>query len=153
MNNPKYIILHTAAHGKGDKDYDTSAIDIDKWHKERGWRGIGYNFVIRKNGTIERGRDSSISGAHAKGVNSRSIGICFSGHGDISPLTEKQMKSCMNLCKQLMQKHTITVENVLGHREVNSIPGAAKTSKTCPGNKVDMGEIRNCLEDELVHDN
>jgi len=148
MNNPKYIILHTAAHGKGNVDYDTSAVDIDQWHKARGWKGIGYHFVIRKNGTIERGRDVTVEGAHAKGINSESLGICFSGHGDISPWTDEQTKSCMNLCKQLMTQYNIPVEKVMGHREVNRIPGAEKTTKTCPGTKISMENVRQMLADE-----
>ena len=43
-------------HHVGNTNRDVSAAEIDRWHKNNGWAGIGYHFVIRKDGTIERGR-------------------------------------------------------------------------------------------------
>lgn len=56
-----------------------SAADIHSWHKNNGWAGIGYHFVVHKDGTIERGRPEDTIGAHASNNNSDSIGICFEG--------------------------------------------------------------------------
>ena len=55
---------------------------IDKWHKERGWSGIGYHYVIKRDGQIELGRPIEKIGAHVKGHNKTSIGICYCGGVD-----------------------------------------------------------------------
>lgn len=53
--------------------------EIDRWHRQEGWFGIGYHFVIRRDGTIEEGRPLDEVGAHAKGHNHNSIGIAMVG--------------------------------------------------------------------------
>lgn len=68
------IILHCSA-TDGDVDIQT----IDHWHRLRGWTGVGYHFLIRTDGTVERGRDIDVVGAHCKGQNADSIGICYAG--------------------------------------------------------------------------
>lgn len=70
------IIIHCSATRAGQ---DFTAADIDRWHRARGFRSIGYHFVIRLDGTIEPGRDVSLDGAHCTGWNRRSIGICYVG--------------------------------------------------------------------------
>ena len=68
------IIIHCSATRAGQ---DFTATDIDRWHRQRGFRSIVYHFVIRLDGTIEPGRDVALDGAHCTGWNHRSIGICF----------------------------------------------------------------------------
>lgn len=75
------IVIHCSATKEG-KDF--SAFDIHKWHKERGFNGIGYHFVIRLDGTIEVGRQLSQRGAHTTGHNKNTIGICYIGGLDES---------------------------------------------------------------------
>lgn len=58
---------------------DISAAQIDAMHKKRGWIGIGYHYVIRTSGAVEVGRDWSQPGAHVKGRNLFSIGVCLAG--------------------------------------------------------------------------
>ena len=58
------IIIHCSATRAGQ---DFTAADIDRWHRARGFRSIGYHFVIRLDGTIEPGRDVSLDGAHCTG--------------------------------------------------------------------------------------
>ena len=53
--------------------------DIDRWHRERGWLKIGYHYVIKRDGTVETGRELEEVGAHAKGHNAISVGICMVG--------------------------------------------------------------------------
>ena len=60
-------------------DMDIGVEEIRRWHKERGWSDIGYHYVIRRNGKIEEGRNDGIVGAHAKGMNENSLGICMVG--------------------------------------------------------------------------
>ena len=60
------IIIHCSATRAGQ---DFTATDIDRWHRQRGFRSIGYHFVIRLDGTIEPGRDVALDGAHCTGWN------------------------------------------------------------------------------------
>lgn len=61
---------------------DIGADEIRKWHKKRGWSDIGYHYVIRRNGAFELGRDIDLIGAHVKGHNTGSIGVCMVGGVD-----------------------------------------------------------------------
>lgn len=70
------IILHCSATAEG-KSF--KAKDIDRWHRNKGWDCIGYNYVIDLDGTIEIGRHVNKTGAHTVGHNSYSIGICYIG--------------------------------------------------------------------------
>ena len=70
------IIVHCSATPEG-KDYSVDT--IRDWHLARGWRDIGYHFVIYRNGEIAEGRPIEQSGAHCKGENYCSIGICYIG--------------------------------------------------------------------------
>jgi len=72
----KYIVIHYTA---TPVERDFTAADIDAMHKRRGWRGIGYHFYIRKDGTVENGRPLRERGAHVKGHNHHSVGICYEG--------------------------------------------------------------------------
>ena len=97
----KGITIHHSASG------DVSANVIKKWHKSRGFRTIGYHFVIRKNGSIELGRNINLSGAHNRGKNKTHIGICVTGHfGNQSPKRE-QINSLTQLCKGLCSNYNI----------------------------------------------
>lgn len=157
MRKIKSIVLHTAAHGDVQKGiaYDTTRAQINAWHKERGWSGIGYHYVIRFDGTIERGRPITESGAHVAGFNSDTVGICMSGHGDIAGWTPKQLDALATLVIELMDEFfddedlptsLSEMSKVLwGHREVNLRvkPGSQyRTTKTCPGKLINMDAIR-----------
>ena len=78
------IVIHCSA---VRPDQTSSAKEIEKWHKDRGFNGIGYHYVIRRNGEIEPGRPESVIGAHChvKGQNhnKHSIGVCYEGGLDI----------------------------------------------------------------------
>lgn len=71
-----YVIIHCSAVRPGQT---SSARQIDQWHRSRGWRMIGYHYVVRRDGTIEQGRPLWMVGAHCKGQNAHSIGICYEG--------------------------------------------------------------------------
>ena len=72
MRNIDSIIVHCSATKAGQ---DFTAADIDCWHRERGFNGIGYHYVIRLDGKLEKGRDVSLAGAHCRGWNERSVGM------------------------------------------------------------------------------
>ena len=131
---PKYIILHTAAY-KGDADIE----EIRRWHINRGWSDVGYHYYIRRDGEIQKGREETVRGAHARGMNTDSLGICFEGHGDYEPLTQEQRNALCDLYSGIESRWDIPPQHVSGHREFNE-------EKTCPGKKVDMDDIRNMLK-------
>ena len=76
MRKINKIIIHCAA---TNPTMDINAATINEWHLEKGWSGIGYHFFIKRDGQIELGRPLETSGAHTKGNNRNSIGICYNG--------------------------------------------------------------------------
>jgi N-acetylmuramoyl-L-alanine amidase len=111
------------------------AKQIRKWHmEERRWRDIGYHYVIKRDGTIELGRPISEAGAHAKGHNEFSVGICLVGGMDkktgkaVNDYTDKQWAQLEILIKGLrdkLSKEQTVVPIVCGHNSLT-------TTKTCP---------------------
>lgn len=125
-NKPNKLIIHHAAISK------VSAETIHKWHLDKGYDGIGYHYYIKKDGTIYRGRDEKLKGAHTINENATSIGICLEGNYEKENLSKKQIDSLVKLSSKLIIKYNI--ENVLGHRDCN------KT--LCPGGNVDIENIK-----------
>ena len=76
MRQIKEIIVHCTATQEGKP---ISVSTIDKWHKKRGWSGIGYHYVVQLDGTINQGRPIEKQGAHVKNKNKSSIGITYVG--------------------------------------------------------------------------
>lgn len=70
------IIIHCSATPEG-RDYTVA--DINRWHKQRGWKGIGYHYVVYRDGSVHTGRKVEEIGAHCSGQNANSIGICYIG--------------------------------------------------------------------------
>jgi N-acetylmuramoyl-L-alanine amidase len=70
------LVVHCSATRESQ---DIGVEDIRRWHKQRGFLDVGYHYVIRRDGTRETGRPESVPGAHARGWNHRSIGICLAG--------------------------------------------------------------------------
>ena len=86
MRDITKIIIHCSATPEGRI---TTVQDITKWHLARGFQTIGYHYVIYLDGSVHPGRPESVAGAHAKGHNSNSIGICYVGgmdKGNIHPM-------------------------------------------------------------------
>tara|TARA_Y100001960_G_C14781757_1_gene887388 strand:- start:3337 stop:3711 length:375 start_codon:yes stop_codon:yes gene_type:complete len=73
---------------------------IKRYHMSKGWKDIGYHFVIKQDGTIEIGRPLEKMGAHCKGHNKTSVGTCLIGR---TVFTEKQFTSLKQLHKSLEQ--------------------------------------------------
>jgi hypothetical protein len=145
VNNPEYIIIHHSATAQGDAETFRRA------HKAKGWRDIGYHYVIGNgtysgDGEVETGRTEAEDGAHCSvdGMNRKSIGICLVGNFDIDKPTPAQMEALERLCKDIMTRHKIPTSKVLGHGEVK---GAATN---CPGKNFDMAAFRKRLEGRPV---
>lgn len=117
------IVLHHT----GENDIDASAEQIHEWHIGNGWAGIGYHYVIRKDGTIERGRPELAIGSHAYGENSHSIGIHLSGDFMQAYPTEKQLDRCGALIADICSRYGIPIDrdHIVGHGELmgTSCPG------------------------------
>lgn len=106
------------------------AADIDRWHRENGWNGIGYHFVIPLDGSIEPGRDLDVAGAHVSGHNARTIGICYVGGmnaqntAPLDTLSARQSDALEILLLGLRAKWPNTT--IRGHRDY------PKVAKACP---------------------
>ncbi|WEM05510.1 amidase [Ralstonia phage BOESR1] len=129
----KYIVVHCA---DSKPSMDIGAAEIDRWHRARGWACIGYNRVIKRDGTIEQGRPDDQIGAHVEGYNSVSIGICLvgglkqDGSGPENNFTVAQMNSLKVLLVELRKRYPKAI--ILGHYE---FPGVKKTCPNFPASK------------------
>lgn len=118
MRQIKEIILHCSATAEG-RDYTVA--DIDRWHKARGWRGIGYHYVIYRDGSVHAGRPVEQIGAHCTGHNANSIGICYIGGVAADGKTPKDTRTpaqriaLRELVEELRAKYPGAT--VHGHRE------------------------------------
>lgn len=123
------IILHCSATPEG-KDFTVA--DIDKWHKARGWQGIGYHYVIYRDGSVHEGRNIAVAGAHTSGYNKNSIGVCYIGGVATDGRTPKdtrtpaQRRALRVLVEQL--KKQFPKATVHGHYEF--------AAKACPSFKI-----------------
>jgi N-acetylmuramoyl-L-alanine amidase len=111
------IILHCSATPEG-KHFTVA--DIDRWHRERGWKGIGYHYVIYLDGSIHKGRPEEIIGAHCSGQNAYSIGICYIGGLDAfgkakDTRTPAQREALRELVSDLKTRYPAAT--VHGHNE------------------------------------
>jgi len=123
MRNINKVIVHCS---DTPASMDIGAKTIKDWHiNDRNFSDIGYHFVIRRSGLIEFGRPVELSGAHAKGHNDESIGICLVGRDSFTPEQFKALKSLYNSCQNIFGLD-ITAH---GHNEFNS-------HKTCPNFEV-----------------
>lgn len=124
MRKINEIIIHCTATVEGE-DYHVA--DVDKWHKARGWKGIGYHYLITLDGKVEKGRAESEVGAHTVGHNKNSIGIVYVGGVDkyMKPKdtrTEAQKKALLELIIALIIKYPNAT--IHGHNEF--------ANKACP---------------------
>ena len=126
MRTITLIVIHCSAVRPGQQ---SSAKDINDWHHDRGFQnGIGYHYVVRRDGSIELGRPLEMIGAHVVGHNRHSIGICYEGglnsFGDDADTRTPEQK--VTLRKLLEELHRMFPKAlIVGHRDLN--PG-----KKCP---------------------
>lgn len=127
MNRPSWIIIHHSAvsYSLNPEQFDA----IDRYHRSKGWGGIGYHYMITKNGEVRKGRYEDKVGAHCyqKGMNYKSIGICLAGFFDHEDHTSQQMESLKTLVQDVRARHGISTEHVVGHRFF--------APKSCPGKR------------------
>lgn len=103
-------------------------------HVGNGWAGIGYHYLVRKDGTIYRGRPEDTVGAHAYGANSHSIGVCFEGNYQVEPsMPAAQLAAGQALVADIKRRWGIT--KVIGHKDV------AGSTTDCPGKYFPLAAI------------
>lgn len=128
----KRIVIHHSA------STDVSAATIHQWHLSKGWSGIGYHYVIRSSGSIERGRPEWARGAHAPPANDDSIGICLAGNFDTSVPATAQMDALELLIKDIRKRYQSALP-VLGHKDL--------MSTACPGSQFPWIDLETRLKE------
>lgn len=127
LREVRYLIVHCSA---TPMDMDIGATEIRRWHRERGWFDIAYHAVIRRDGTEEPGRPLDRPGAHARGFNHLSLGVCLVGGTKADKKTAEQnfdprqyaaLRALLGRWKQLYPDAI-----VLGHRDLPNV------YKACP---------------------
>lgn len=121
MRTITLLIIHCSA---VRPNQTSSAAQIDQWHKKRGWKCIGYHYVIRRDGSIERGRPESMVGAHCLNHNQHSIGICYEGGLDANgkpadtrtPEQKASMRALLVKLKQSYPRALIMGHNVFANK-------------------------------------
>ncbi len=119
------IIVHCTATAEG-KNF--KAADIDRWHKQRGWDGIGYHHVVDLDGTVEPGRPESKQGAHCLGHNANSVGVVYvgglasDGKTPKDTRTPQQKAALVKLLTELKRRYPGAT--IHGHRDF--------AAKACP---------------------
>jgi len=130
----KRVILHHSA------SPDVPASTIHGWHLGQKWAGIGYHFVIRAGGAIERGRPEDTIGAHSGPAgNGDSIGIVLTGNFEYDKPTEAQLDSLVWLITQYLEPKYGKLQ-VIGHKDV--------MATACPGRNFPWAELRERLEED-----
>ena len=125
MRKINQIIVHCSATPEG-KDFTVQ--QIDAWHRQRGFRCIGYHYVIYRDGSVHRGRPEDRVGAHCTGHNAHSIGVCYiggcasDGKTPKDTRTDAQRAALVKLLRELKAKYTVAA--IHGHRDF--------AAKACP---------------------
>lgn len=135
MRKINEIIVHCTATPRGR---EVSVREIDRWHRKRGFdagavsasglRSIGYHYVIHLDGSVDAGRDEALRGAHCRGHNSHSIGICYvgglsaDGRCPLDTRTDAQRVAMTRLIHELTARYPSAT--VHGHNEF--------AAKDCP---------------------
>ena len=120
----KWLIVHCSA---TPPRMDIGADEIRDWHvRDNRWSDIGYHFVIRRDGTLEHGREAGKIGAHTRGHNHESIGICLIGGVDENERAENNFTDAQfeTLDELITALHVVWPgAQVRGHRDFD--PGRA----------------------------
>lgn len=126
------VILHHA------EASSATVWEVNQWHLDNGWVGIGYHYYIRKDGSIYRGRPEWAVGAHATGHNDRSIGICCEGAYMTETMPAAQLASLKALLRDIMGRYGKMP--LKRHRDVNAT--------SCPGDRFPWAEAQDYMKED-----
>lgn len=131
------IFVHCSATRKewmSDRPATDKREEIDRWHRQRGWKGFGYHYLIDRDGTVAEGRPVERIGAHVSGHNTGTIGVSlFGGHGAAATdrfsdhFTPAQDAALRRLLSELQARFP-SATKISGHNEY--------AAKGCPGFQV-----------------
>lgn len=124
MRTINELIIHCSA--SNNNTYGVEEIRAD--HKSRGWNDIGYHFFIDYSGKLFFGRSIEKAGAHCKGFNAHSIGICLAG---LNNFTQRQYETLRDLCDMLLYAFDLEKDAIVPHNKYNKY-------KTCPNFDIDV---------------
>jgi N-acetylmuramoyl-L-alanine amidase len=113
------IVIHCTATREG---HDVDAATIRKWHQDKGWQDIGYHFVVRPNGAIERGRPEEQPGSHVAGFNAGSIGVVYVGGLDAQGRAKDTRTPLQTVSLALLVADLVKAypgARVMGHRDLS----------------------------------
>ena len=113
------LVIHCSDTPAG-REHD--AQDIHIWHLQRGWSAIGYNMVVKLDGSIEMGRNWNRVPAHVKGHNRKTVGVCYIGGGDGEDTRTEAQTETLQRIVGVFELHGCAV---FGHRDLDP-------SKACP---------------------
>lgn len=125
MRTINEIIVHCSATPEGRPH---TVGEIRSWHKQRGFKDIGYHYVVYLDGSIHAGRSERVIGAHCTGHNRNSIGVCYiggvakDGKTPKDTRTEAQKRALVLLLKELKRRYPSA--KIFGHRDF--------AAKACP---------------------
>jgi len=136
-NKPQFLIVHhtggTDADPKADTSHHTFDV-VDGWHKKL-WNFksslghyIGYHYFIDKTGKVTQGRSDTDEGAHTKGKNLVSLGICLAGNFDVTVPSKEQVAALKTLLRAKMTQYALSLDSIVPHRKF--------AVKSCYGSKL-----------------
>lgn len=120
----KLVVHHSAS-----SSVTTKKSDLERWRKERGFLEIGYHKVIERDGKVADGRDEGNEGAHARGANSHSLGVCVVGDLEVEIPTSAQIAALESVLVHWCRQYGLTDAHIYGH---TNVPGGT-TNTLCPG--------------------
>ena len=120
MRTIDHIIIHCSATREGSS---LSVEELEKMHRRRGFRGIGYHYYIRRDGTVTNTCPLEVIGAHCKGNNAHSVGICYEGgldaRGNPKDTRTPEQRSAMHLLVAQLLKRFKNNVCICGHRDLS----------------------------------
>jgi hypothetical protein len=141
-NIPVWLIVHHVGGTEANPHADTSGAtfaEVNEWHEHNPLISlgipsslgfyIGYHYFIDKQGVVTQGRADTDEGAHCKGMNTTSLGICLAGNFDVTYPTKAQTDSLRKLLSEKSQQYGISHDHIVPHRRFSS--------KTCYGTNLD----------------
>ncbi len=152
MRKIKAIILHHSLTPRQNKPQWKA---IRRYHmKHNGWSDVGYHhgmeIITGPDGNVvvieHEGRKHERQGAHVKGMNEETLGVCVIGNYDNEKVPKRLWEETLYLVKRLQRMYDVPTEMVLGHWEAQKMQGySVSERKSCPGTKFSMQAFRRGL--------
>ncbi|WP_099192248.1 peptidoglycan recognition protein family protein [Tepidibacter mesophilus] len=136
--NKTHIVIHHSATDTGDIE------SFRRYHISKGWRDVGYHYVINKEGSLQKGRvenDTAAACKEAK-MNYKGIHICLTGNFDNYEPNNNQFATLIKIVNDIMKRHNIPTNNIKKHTDYAHY-------KSCPGLKFPWTRFINIMKGEI----